>query len=193
MLEEEKKEGEGTSTPASGEPKPKDQPEEPKTPPAGPDNQVTELQQQIDELKETNEKLTTQVGQAGYNIQKYKERLKELGEDLDEEEKITEDKVRQIVKESSKESLEEIKRLNTQLSELFRAQQAKQDAGKQGAGAGGQVPPPKKKEPQLSAEDRKILETANLHWDPAKEAFVSADGKRTYKLEEVRGIESPQT
>src|SRR4030042_6083387 len=97
MPEDELNKGEGTPAQASEKPKPEAQTKEPETPEAGPDNQVAELQQQIDELKVAKEKLTTQLGQAGYNIQKYKERLKELGEDLDEDEKMTEDKVRQKI------------------------------------------------------------------------------------------------
>lgn len=186
MPEEIQKPGEGTPAPIPGEPKPEDQPPQG----AGSDNQTVELKKSVEDL-------TKQLSQAEFSIQKekekskkYKDKLTELGEETDEDQPA--EKLQETVNEAIKPIMEEVQGLKTVIGEIARANQAKQDAGRHEPGAGGQVPPPKKKEPVLSEEDRKVILSANLHWDSDKEIFVSQDGKRTYDLGKVKGIEIPQ-
>jgi peptidoglycan hydrolase CwlO-like protein len=217
MPEEPLKEGEGAPTPAPegtppeaqepkpgeptpGEPKPSEP--KPQEPQPGLDNRVAELQSQVGEFKKQIEDSKERIEKAEFTIQKGKEKLKEYRERLaehglleegeEEEERISSEQIKESISEAMKPIVGKITQLETTLGEIARAQQAKKDAGKPGPGAAGQQPPPKKKMPSLNAEERKIIAKANLHWDESKEAFVSADGKRTYKLGETKGVEIPK-
>lgn len=126
-----------------------------------------------------------QLEQAGFVIEKLKKKLKDEGIDM-EEEGLTEERVRQIIQESTTPLAEEIRKSGTVLTELARTL-GSQQATSSGGGA-GQKPPKKKEAPVLSPTDQKLVSGSNLKWDPDREGFVSQDGKRFYPWADKTGI-----
>ena len=165
----------------------------PEVPPQGgnpPEN--ADQKAELENLKSQVNKLTTQVGQAGFVIQKLKTKLKEEGIDPDEGEIISDEKVRSIVRDTVQPEIQALKEtLATKISELGRSITAHQSAS---SGAGpGQKPPQEdegEKEPELSVEDKKLL--AGYKWDPKRKGHVSPSGRFYPWSESSKGVVTPE-
>jgi len=189
FTEEDKKPGEEAPAPASEETPSEAQPNETpaeETPaeetPAGDADQSAEIQNlknQITNLqgyKDLSDKQIKQLEQAGFNIEKYKNLLKENDIDIDEPSGISEERVAQIVAQAQGPLLEEIKTMGKIMSEISRGN-VKPNAN---GGDPGQTPPPKPKEPTLPAQARQVVTDNGLVWTGKGYVYKSPKTNKIY-------------
>lgn len=192
MFNEEIKPGEGTPAPASGEsqpedPKPEETPQEGQPTGEGNADQSAELEalkNQVSELQGLTEKQKTQIEQAGFNIQKYKDKLKEAGIEFDEDGRVSQEQIQEIVGQATKPLIDQINQMGTTLSEIARASKAVPSAN---AGGAGQRVPPKPKEPELPSAIKDQIARLNLKWTGQGKVYKSELTGKTYDYEETTG------
>ena len=159
------------------------------TPPTSADSkaELENLQKQLAEKDKLISDKDRQLGQAGFNIQKYKQMLKDNG--IEEEEgKLGADEVQEIVQKTVQTELEKITEpLKTQISELGRTLTSRANANP--GGVGGQELPKKEGEPEpiLSEDDMKIVNSFGGKWDPKRKGYVTKSG-RFVDLSDKSGI-----
>ena len=173
MAEEEEK-GAGTPPPASEEKPPVDQTAE-----------LDNLKKQITEKDE-------RIGQAEYNIERLKQKLKDAG--IESEEGSPEIAELRTLMGTLKEEISKLREeFSIKITEVGRAVTARVSASP-GGDAGQEVPPRDEgtKEPVLSDVDKKLVLSSSLKWDPKRKGYVGKSG-RFYPYVEGAGIETPIT
>lgn len=172
MAEEDKNKGKDPQTPAS---EPKDQGQKPEN--AGNTAELDALKKTLIEKEDLLKKQEKQLDQAGFNIQKYKQKLKDAGID-DEEGQLGKEQLEEAIQSAVKPALEKISQLETTLTEIARANKAKDNIGGDG-GSGGQRPPENKEmeEPSLSETDKKLILSFGGKWDGEKKGWTTKSGK----------------
>lgn len=151
---------------------------------AGEADQSAELEKSVEDLNVKLQKLTTQNEQAGHVIQGLKEKLKDNGIDI-ETEGISEERVKEIIQESTAPLAEELKKSDIAVVELARALSGKGNANSGGA---GQKTPLKPKEPVLPAEAQGKIKRMGLEWVGKGFIYKSPTTGRIYDLEDDTDI-----
>jgi predicted RNase H-like nuclease (RuvC/YqgF family) len=179
MPEEEKKQGKQDSSPASGEKNPEDQNQDQdqgqksqnQDQGTGNADQTAELMEAQKRLQEQNEKLAKQLDQAGYTIQKLKEKMKEAGIEMEEERGLSMEQVQELLKKNTEELSQ---KFGQQFSELLRSIRAWQKPS-QPSGGGQKLP--KQKESPLTPEEHQHLISRGFKWDPEKGLYIGKSGR----------------
>ncbi|MFQ5976317.1 MAG: hypothetical protein ACE5J5_08395 [Candidatus Hydrothermarchaeales archaeon] len=133
----------------------------------------------IREQTEALEKKEKQIGQAGFNIQKLKERLKAEGIDIETEEGgLNETKVREIIASEIQTQIGTVtKDFGNKISEVMRAVKSTKDIEKPGGGSGQKKQVKEYPRPTLSPNDEKIITRGGHKWDPKRGGWVSPSGR----------------
>ena len=174
MPEEEKKMPVEVPVPPSGEEPKADEPPKAEKPAEAIDYKA-ELEKKAQEIVEKDK----EISRLGFRNRSIEKVLADSGIEVPGREGLTEDSVKEIVKQSVQEAIkpltDELTATKTELSEAKRALAGKET--EDGGNGAGQKPPIKKPMPSLSEEDKKLVRRIGLKWDSEKGVFITPSGR----------------